>query len=767
MVRHRDNRSREETRPAPTALPRQTAALWLENLAVFVLLLVVAMRPLLMETYESARTPMTRALNLSSDLTPATTAWFGLAVWLAAAAATVAAVLARRPWRPAGFEAGWLLMLIGAVVSTMVASNKRLAINCSADWLTAAALTWTLVNLARRRFCVGLILAAIIASGAVSAVRCGMQVTIEHADTMRHYQEMKEKFWSDQSIPLDDPTVDLYERRMRAAEASGFFALANSQGAWLALAGFAALSMAALRNRHALLQATFAVLAAVLMCCIFMTGGRGAMLGALGSLFVLAVVWRFQERLRRRWRLLVIAGWVAVVVGTLAVAGHGLAHGGLPGSSLNFRWQYWGVTRQIITDHLWSGVGAGNFDRVYLGYKPIDYPEEIKDPHNFVLSVLAQWGVLGVTGLAVALVGASIVAARRWGRSDDPNGEALPGQSSGTIPGEWIAAGVGGFIALRFFLQSDLIAGGQGTRALLVFDLGFYGMLWCGVFAGVCWIDGRTRPNGEDDGAYRLPLAAGVCAFLLANTIDFSFFEPGTLTPFAAIAGLLLAGRERTSALAHASAARFAPLIAVVLSLAAFTFLALVPVARSAHWLTAARALGMPKAIAACEAAAAADPLDPTPLIELAEFSVQTGRAEDLTRAIDAINEAIRRDPDRLRLYQDRASALAARYQIGGSAADLLGALGAARRCVEMYPASPDCRRDLAELLAFASSETGSPQMRGEAIHHYEKAIELNNARPGEDEARRWSPKRIAELRSRIEALQVASRPATATAPGP
>jgi tetratricopeptide (TPR) repeat protein len=147
--------------------------------------------------------------------------------------------------------------------------------------------------------------------------------------------------------------------------------------------------------------------------------------------------------------------------------------------------------------------------------------------------------------------------------------------------------------------------------------------------------------------------------------------------------------------------------------------------------------------------------------MELAVLCARSNRLADLNRAVDAVNEAIQRDPDRLLLYQDRAGVLDARYLLAGSAADLLGAVGAARRCVEMYPASPDQHLELAELLARAGDDLGSPQLLSEAIDHYRRALELNDARPGTDEARRWSHRRVEQIRQRIATLE---SPATAPA---
>ncbi len=278
---------------------------------------------------------------------------------------------------------------------------------------------------------------------------------------------------------------------------------------------------------------------------------------------------------------------------------------------------------------------------------------------------------------------------------------------------------------------------------------------------GLAWLD---RSSNSDGPGYRLPLLAGVAAFLLANTIDFSILLPGTLTPFAALAGLLLAGGARPVRQSAGPPQGALPIIVTTIGLVAFIFLVFRPVVGASQWLSLARASDYPAAVAYHEAAAEADPLDPTPFMELAVLCARTNWIEGLNRAVVAIDEAIQRDPDRLLLYQDRAGVLDARYRLAGSAADLLGAVGAARRGVEIYPTSPDQHLELADMLAQAGVDLGSPQLRSEAIDHYRQAIELNDARPGTDEARRWSASRVKQIIQRIAALKT---PATAPASQP
>jgi len=96
----------------------------IENLAFFVLILIVAMRPLLSETYSSSISNISQAAGDVTSLSPATTAVFDLAIWLAAAGAVASAWLKRRSWHWTGLEIGWAIMTAAAVVSSWAASQQ-------------------------------------------------------------------------------------------------------------------------------------------------------------------------------------------------------------------------------------------------------------------------------------------------------------------------------------------------------------------------------------------------------------------------------------------------------------------------------------------------------------------------------------------------------------------------------------------------------------------------------------------------------------------
>lgn len=726
----------------------------LDRAALFTLLVIVAIRPLVSERYDLTLRAMERATEAANAISPATTAGFNLAIWLAALATALAAALRRTDWRWTGMEIGWCVLALAAAVSTVATSNQRIALNASVDWLTAIVLAMVLANLCRDRFRVNLVLAVLIASGAASLAKCSMQAFVELAETRAHYEQTKEEFWGQQGVALDDPVVDLFERRMRADEASGFLPYSNAQGALLSLSGFAALALVAAKGRR-WWQSLVVVGAGVLMWLgMSVTGSRGAILAAGLALVMWPVLRRGHVRLRPHWRKLLICGWGGVLLAILAVVSLGTARGGLPGSSLNFRWQYWTVTRVIVAERLWTGTGALNFDRFYLPVKPIDYPEEIRDPHNFALSVVAQWGLAGGLGLALLLAGGSLVLARAWGRHT-PDDEPTPVEShtAHTHGRLWVLSLAVAFVFLRRWLLYDPWNHGPGEQALAWFDTGFYGLLWCAILVGAVWFGNEGRTAEID--LCRMPLLLGLGAFLLHNTIDFAVFVPGVLTPAAAMGGILLARPPRSLVGFTWPRRRMAvPMVVGALGTIAVLGLVFVPVSRSSRHVLRARNEPWETAAASYELASRADTLDPTPLVELAALRAQSQQVPWLNEAAGALDAAIERDPEDIHLYQFRAALLELRYRVSGETADLRESIRALRKCVELYPASPDRHADLAALLDRAADELADAALLHAAVTHYRRALVLDEARPGTDEARRWTPARRAEITTRLHAAQ-------------
>jgi len=743
--------SRRDSGASGAAGPAPRLAPALEGLALVLVLLVVALRPWISESYDASLHSIARVIDSRSNILPDTTAWLDLAIWIAACAAAGAAAMRSRPWRWSGLEIGWVLLLLAAVISTIPTSNRRIAINAACDALSVLVLAMLVVNLCRDRLRITLMLAVLAASGVSSAARCVMQVGIEYEETRQQYDRMKQVFWQQQGVPLDSPQVRLFEQRMDSREATGFFPHSNAQGALLAMSAFAVGGLAGVVRRLRLARVLLLILAVILFAAILTTGSRGALASAFAGLGLWLAITAAGPGWAARWRRLLAGFWIAVLAATLAVVGYGLRTGGLPGDSLRFRWNYWQVTHRIIAQNLWAGTGLLNFDRAYLLYKPVEFPEEIKDPHNFVLSVTAQCGILGLAGLLACAAGASWLILRRAAGENGSSGEQPEPSSAHGSTLAWVAGVAAAFVAARLWTLRMFLGEAEGA-AFVLFDLGLYGLLWCVVFAGLMWL--ARSGDHADVPSYRPACIAGLAAFLLQNTIDHSMMYPGTMTPFAALLGLALTrwppgDRDPAPSLP----ARLAPPAVALAGTLAACAAVVVPVTRSSYWMARARQETRSAAVECYRQAAAADPLDPAPLAELVEVHVQQMLGESLDAALLALGEAVKRDPEQIGYYRMRARLHERRYDFTGSMADLYAALGAARRVVAMYPNSPDDHLALGALLLRLAIRPEAEDLLPEAVAAYEQALWLDAARaPGE--TRRWSPEMREEIQRQLESLR-------------
>lgn len=733
----------------------------LETVAFYLLLLVVAMRPLIGEVYHSSLHSFDRILGVLGTLTPGVTVWFDGAIWLATILAITARGLKRQRWQWSGIEVGWCLLLIAAVISTLFTSNKRLALNAVGDWLTIGVMLMTLVNLLASRQRMILLLAVIVSSGVVSATKCYMQVAVEFNETQAEYEQNRNDFWSAQGLSLDDPRVQLYERRLAAREANGFFPHSNVQGALLSLVGFAALALAGIIQRPLGVRVFLTLLFTAFLITIWTTGSLGAL--AAGGLA--AVLWAVLSGVKVDWqrhraKLWTIA-WMLIIIGCLAMVGYGSAGKGLPGDSLNFRWNYWLISSRVIADLPLQGTGALNFDRHYLQYKPVQFPEEIRDPHNFIISATAQGGILAGLGLIVALWAGSYFLARNWKPLEiDFDASLTRDPRYGYL--RWGVALIVGYACLRFWILSSYWQAGWSGQAYVIWDVGSYGILWATVLTMLLWM--LDHCELRQTSFYKLALLCGGGAFLLQNMIGFSFYYPGTLTPFAAMMALLLSRRdinlEESFSRPRARAIR---VTAVILAIA-FMIYILIPVARSSHYLQQARtSLGTVIPYGYIEAAKA-DPLDPTPWAEMAPYTANSSIDNNLHRAVEQAENAVRRDPLKIGHHHLLANLLVARYQLFGDGSDLVKAVEQAHRSAELYPQSPDEHLYLADIYTRAGLELDRQAFLQQAQWHYEYALSLDTLRPP-GEIRSWPDTYRQAIYQRLSALPFKTETQTAPVP--
>ncbi len=721
----------------------------LETVSLCLLLGVVGLRPLISERYDSAALGFTRALAVVEDASPAATIVIDGVILLASLGWLAARAMGdRRRYRTTGLEWGGALIAIAAAASCMSAGNKRLAVNGAIDWICCILLAVVLVQLMRTRRRVQLALCVVLATGAAQAAECFHQVFYSFPETEAMYQEQREEIWSRQGLTVESERARLFEARLKSREAFGNLSHSNIAGAHLVLCGLAAagLGWSRWREYRSSAVATW-LIAAVILTAAALTHSRAALLAGavVGVLCLLRFI--YDDFLRRRRDAVFRLAWGAVILATAAVVGHGLYHGSLPGRSLDFRWQYWTASAQMVADHPLTGVGSGNFGRHYLQYKQVESPEEVKNPHNFLASTAAEWGIPGAIGLLMMLFGTSRVICGGRDSTEQPiDTESDANRAWLTWTG--IAVAILIFGSRVFLLGSD-------DPNHVYFATMFPLLAWAGVFIVLI-----VKPLG-DAASLGTVLGFALLGFLLQDTVNFATLEPGTLTTAFACLAIVVSAKNLDTC--PASVSPQWPIGGAVAMAAASWLVLGTPVLVASGSLRDARsAQAAGAAIGLYEHAARRDALDPTPLLEatrllrnesLADRDAQTS----IDRAIGFIDAAIERDPFDAGLYREKAWCHAERARVADHPDDWSIAINAAQRAITLYPTSPPAHVRLGDILAACGLETGDEVHLADAISSYEKALSIDDARPAWEKLRRMRPAdrdavtdRIARLRERL-----------------
>ncbi len=744
----------------------------IEGVSLFVLIAVVILRPLVAESYDSAGSPLTAALQTVSDPSPLRTLIFDLFILLAACGWLVArAVGPPRLYRRTGLGWGAGLVAVAAVVSCCAAGNKRLAINASVDWLCYPLMAITLVQLMHRPWHRRLLLSALLASALVGAGHCLEQRFVGFDETWTHYESIKEEFWARQGVDLDSAKVESFERRIQSREATGFMPHSNVTGSYLVLCGMAAVGLSITRwkgrktPKNRLSDIATSLGAFVILAGVVLTNSLGALIAGLAGIALWAVVVLLGRWIDAHRAKTVVIGWVCAVVGALAGIGYGLYRDALPGWSLTFRWQWWKASWGLIADHWLTGVGRENFGRHYLRYKLIESPEEVANPHNLFVQAASDWGVLGLVGIVTMLVGASLAVARR------PSTAPLL-EKSGVYAAErptMLLLTVGLVLVVTL-----------GRLPLLGTDDPNF-LYYATVTTGLCWLIGfflfgigwnrAVSSVGSSARLVGMGAAIGLFAFVLHDMINFAAFIPGTATTLFAMFAFCIAERSGNAPITkvHAVPHWRLPLAALSAGIVIFAYAAIMPVGRAVGHLRLARQTGRllaPTPIIAQPAhhhfrrAIEADPLDPTPCLEharwlMAASSLPELRDHALRLAEAAIDQSIRRDPFSVRLRRTQMQFYRTKAAATGSTDDRLAAIDAARKVVELYPRGPAGFAALADCQLEAGETADSDGLLQKALENYRHALELDDSRLWWEELRRFTKRERQAIESKIERVRM------------
>lgn len=735
----------------------------LEGVVFFVLVAIVALRPLISERYDSGVTAITAAISEISDASPIRTLIFDAIIF-----ACAAILFARRPRNEGvssrGIALTWILFALAGCLSTWFAGQKRIACNASLDWLSLLTLTMVLSRFMTREWHRRILLAAVLASACAQAVQCFDQYFVGFEDTWQFYQARKVEFWASQGVELDSSKVELFERRMQAGEATGWLPHSNVTGSYLVLCGFAALGAMMSAWRKAWKKdggGTLFVIAAgqsILTFGVFVASGLTFSTGAWVSAVLAGALW-LGLALGKHWvnvhrRMAVFAGCVLFLIGIAGTYVYGVTTGGLPGSSLNFRWQYWLASAKLIVDHVWFGVGRENFGRHYLQYKSIESSEEISNPHNFFVQIFSEQGILGLLASVVLLIVVTRIMTRR-GRS--PVSDAFVSITNrSSVDGArstwaWCILLVFALLSARSFLLGTADPNFVFVASVML------ALPWLIGFAAFAFHAGKiSKPEPENRTTY-MGVAIGLFAMMIHDMVNFAMFVPGVATTvFALLAYCMTSQNQLKPAIEPRPARQWFPFVLSGLGLIATVTFGLVPVAGAQFHLNRARAgIDVEKNLLA---AAACDRWDPAPCAEHAEWMLQSqhdpnSSVDARDKAIQSIRCAIDRDPFYLRHYQTKLAIRGRLAELTSDGGDFL-AIDIAQEMIRLYPTESMLYVTLGDCQFSSYRAKGSLRKLREAADSYRKALSLDYQRPKWETIQRLRPRELEAIKKRLHEVE-------------
>ncbi len=776
---------------------------------------LLCVRPLVPESFERVYFSFLGAIGAAPGPTPATSAALDGLLLLLTLAALLLRGLGRIDWR---LCSGLALLAAASGISTAIAGDKRIALNASSNLLITLLTGVALVRLCDSRWMWRMALAALLASGAVSAYQCIIQRTVEFPALLRDWEQNRRPELIRQGFDMSEPSIVNFERRMRAAEAYGHLSHPNVQATclsvWLLLSAAAALH--ALRSGALPAGGLLALLAGACGFAMYFTGSTGAILSTLGGAGLLALL--ALTRIGPRRALL---GSTALYVLLIALGlGYALLRDTLPHPSLAFRWYYWSAAGNVLAEQPLIGIGRENFRDAYLRHKRIEATEEVQNPHNLWVSLLVDYGPLGLLGGGACcawLLGRAFQQApprdyvpprlSRQQTQERPSGAAAAAPASALRDCIVYSVPLAAVLATLHALCARVQLAQPGV--LIIWATEFVG-LWTLSCAAAGWALHALYERGTALRALHAGSAAALCAVLLHALIDFTLLTAAGGAICVLLAAILCAARVDDEAgadqpaqqpardpRAPAAGQQAAVSIATfsqqrprllwsalaICMLAGHTWLVTIPTVRSDaafEQLTQTLAGAGPamRAADALESAArfvAADALNPDAprvvartLIELSARSAEDAerRSAALQAARDMLQIAIRRNAGRAqswRMLGECENRLAEVHRAAGQAesadAAIERATAAWTRTTQLDPTHARTRLDAAKAWHTRAQWSGDAQHLAEAQRELQQALRIDATR-GPEEATRLTPRERAE----IERLQQPRPPAAGAA---
>ena len=454
-------------------------------------------------------------------------------------------------YRRTGMEIGLGIFCVGVFVAGLAAADKRQAMTDITVFLAPLLTAFLLVQILDSRSKIKLMLAVIAALGVISVYQCTEQFFVSNQMTIEQYEQDPQSLLGPMGIEPGTFQQFLFEHRLYSRGVRGFFTTRNSAGSFALMALFAAIALFIdkLKNRQSdasglkyLFACGFGVVA--ILFGLGLTRSKGAMIGLFFATVTFFMFLLFGNWLKTHKRAILITCLLLGIAGGGAVVSYGLSHGRLPGGgSMLVRWQYWHASAKMYAAQPLTGIGPGNFGDFYTRYKPAAALESVADPHNFPLSILTQYGPLGLLGLLAMLL---VPLWKMIAPTSSPPYEEI-NRLKPTFRTQAILFLVVISTALLFIrpiLMPEVFA---ETLDVIIYVIVTMHIAPVAVFiiAFVLFAGPLLKTRDSKTEIRNTKTAVAVfCAVLgvaLHNLIDFAIFEPGVLTTFWALVACLIA----------------------------------------------------------------------------------------------------------------------------------------------------------------------------------------------------------------------------------
>jgi len=710
-----------------------------EYVLLIISLAVITLRTTLTEGLNAQGT--SRPINLGDNvysLAISAVLIFALLAWF-----TYTLCSGRCEYRFSLIEVGLLLFCLAVVFSSINAANKRAAITNAIIFITPMLTAVLLIQILDSPTKIKLVLITIAASAVLCTYQSLDQLLSSNQIAIDQYEKAPQTMLAPLGIQPGSFQQFLFEHRLYSQGVRGFFTTGNSAGSFSILAAFAAIALFIdkLKNQKSLTLMPLSTLAAALAAVFIIVGllitkSKGAITAFTIALVMFIAYLYCAKWIKKHKKLLLVLALLLFIIAASAIITYGTKHDTLPGgSSMLVRWQYWKGAAKIYAQNQMLGVGPGNFAHAYTKYKPDAALESVADPHNLLLSLLAQYGPLGLIAFLAMLyvpLKQTIYPKTNEYITKKPQLEL----NFKTIAIISLAATSFALLIIRPIVQPIIFAASAAEK--LAASLLLYIMPVVVFVAGFVLLAVETKNSQKTRN--NITIAALFCAIiacLIHNLIDFAIFEPAVFTTFwAAVACLtalnLLKNPRPCLIIKTTKAAKIITFALAIATIWAYFNYALTPVAKAST--TIRKAIYQIQsgfyAHDTLELAEKHDSLDTTALnfngrLYLQHYNTTPDAPPELSKkAEDCFLAAIHRDPADFRNHErlsDVYNQLAQTVTQPQRNVYLQKSLDKAFDAIWLYPGSAKLRIKMAQI-AEKLNETDI------ALAQYQKAIQIEDA---------------------------------------